>query len=295
VEKFEPAAHHLPMNFRVTCELDYTLQDTATFLFAIQCLKAGGQQILKESLFTEPGLFVEEFGIGGGMNRFSRIRATVPGALKVFYQADVSTTARVVPVGGLRTDGPDSLSPAAIPFLFPSRYCQSDRLRQQAQNLFGHLNTAHAVAAAVSDWIFANIAYVGGSSGETCSAMDTFERREGVCRDFAHLGIAFCRVLNVPARYATYYAYQLSSPDFHACFEAFIGGEWFVFDATRHAPLNGLVRIATGRDAADAAVCTIFGNPELTRSSVSCECLDGGFIPVTRESLAARDEAIVLD
>jgi transglutaminase-like putative cysteine protease len=281
------------MNFRVTCELDYTLQDSATFLFAIQCLKAGGQKILDESLVTDPGLPVEEFGIG--MNRFARIRATGPGALQISYQANVRTSARVVPVGALRTDGPDILSPAAMPFLFPSRYCQSDRLRQQAQDLFGHLKTAHAVAAAVSDWIFANISYVGGSSGETCSAIETYERREGVCRDFAHLGIAFCRVLNVPARYATYYAYQLNPPDFHACFEAFIGGDWFVFDATRHAPLNGLVRIATGRDAADTAVCTIFGNPELTRSYVSCECLDGGFIPVTRESLAARDEAIVLD
>ncbi len=282
------------MKFRVTCELDYTLQDSATFLFAIQCLKAGGQQILKESLITDPCLPVEEFGIGGGMNRFSRIRATEPGVLKIFYQADVSTTPRVVSVGALRTDGPDILNPAAIPFLFPSRYCQSDRLRQQAQDRFGHLETSHALAAAVSDWIFENIAYVGGSSGETCSAIDTFERREGVCRDFAHLGIAFCRVLNVPARYATYYAYQLTPPDFHACFEAFIGGDWFVFDATRHVPLNGLVRIATGRDAADAAVCTIFGDPELTRSSVSCESLDGGFIPVTRDNLAARGEAITI-
>lgn len=278
------------MNFRVTCELDYTLEDPATFLFAIQCLKAGGQQILAESLVTDPGLTVEEFGIG--TNRFARIRATEPGVLKISYQANVRSSARVVAVGALPTDGPDTLSPEAIPFLFPSRYCQSDRLRQQAQDLFGHLKTAHAVAAAVSGWIFENIAYVGGSSGESCSAIETYERREGVCRDFAHLGIAFCRVLNVPARYATYYAYQLSPPDFHACFEVFIGGDWFVFDATRHAPLNGLVRVATGRDAADAAVCTIFGNPELTRSSVSCECLDGGFIPVTRESLAARDEAI---
>ncbi len=283
------------MNFRITCELDYTLQDPVTFLFAIQCNKAGGQQVLAESLVTDPGLPVEEFGIGCGLNRLARIRAGGLGALRISYRADVRSSARVVPVGALRADGPDTLSPEAIPFLFPSRYCQSDRLRQQAQDLFGHLKTAHSVASAVGDWIFENIAYVGGSSGETCSAIETFERREGVCRDFAHLGIAFCRVLNLPARYATYYAYQLSPQDFHACFEVFIGGEWFVFDATRHAPLNGLVRIATGRDAADVAVCTIFGNPELTRSTVSCECLEGGFVPVTGGSLAARDETITLD
>jgi len=280
------------MNFRVTCGLDYTLQDPATFLFAIQCLKTGGQRILDESLVSDPRLPVEEFG--GGMNRFSRIRAVVPGDLKISYQADVRTSARIVAVSALRTDGPETLSPEAIPFLFPSRYCQSDRLRQQAQDLFGHLKTTHAIASGVSDWISKHISYVGGSSGETCSAMETFERRQGVCRDFAHLGIAFCRVLNVPARYATYYAYQLDPQDFHACFEVFIGGDWYVFDATRHVPLNGLVRIATGRDAADAAVCTIFGNPELTRSYVSCECLDGDFTPVTRESLAERDEAIFL-
>jgi transglutaminase-like putative cysteine protease len=281
-----------PLNFRVTCELDYKLQDPATFLFAIQCLKAGGQQILGESLVTDPGLPVEEFC--GGMNRFARIRATEAGTLKISYQAEVRSSSRVVAVGALRADGPDTLSPEAIPFLFPSRYCQSDRLRQQAQDLFGHLKTTHAIASAVSDWIFEHVSYVGGSSGETCSAIETFEQRQGVCRDFAHLGIAFCRVLNVPARYATYYAYQLSPPDFHACFEVFIGGDWFVFDATRLVPLNGLIRIATGRDAADVAVCTIFGNPELTRSHVSCECLDGGFVPVTRESLAARGEAIAL-
>jgi len=171
---------------------------------------------------------------------------------------------------------------------------QSDQLRQQALELFGHLETPHAIAAGICDWIHDHIAYVGGSSGETCSATDTFERREGVCRDFAHLAIAFCRAMSVPARYATFYSYQLQPPDFHACVEVFIDGWWLLLDATRLAPLNGLVRIATGRDAADVAVCTIFGNPELTYSAVSCECLDPGFIPVTGDSLARKQEAIAL-
>jgi transglutaminase-like putative cysteine protease len=186
------------------------------------------------------------------------------------------------------------LNPDAVPLLFPSRYCQSDRLRHHAQDLFGHLQHPYEIAAAVSDWIFENIAYVSGSSGETSSAMDTLESRRGVCRDFSHLGIAFCRAMNVPARYMSCYACQMEPPDFHACFEAFVDGWWFIFDPTRLASLNGLIRIATGRDAADTAVCTIFGNPELTLSAVWCISTDASFIPITRDDLARHDEAISL-
>ena len=282
------------MNFHVTCELGYTLQSSATFLFALRCIETGGQQIITESLMVDPFVTSEEFTLIGGMNRFSRVKTLNPGSLKISYQADVSTSLRIVPVNSLSLDGPGNLNPEAIPFLFPSRYCQSDRLRQQAIDLFGHLTTPHAIASGVSDWIFENVAYVSGSSGETSSAVDTLEQRQGVCRDFAHLAIALCRAMNVPARYATCYAYQLEPPDFHACFEVFIDGWWYIFDATRLAPLNGLVRIATGRDAADAAVCTIFGNPELTSSIVSCECSDSNFVPVTRDSLVQGGEVIAL-
>ncbi len=282
------------MNFHVSSELDYTLKGPAAFLFSLRCIETGGQQIAAESLVIDPQVASEEFSLVGGMNRFSRIKTLNPGLLKISYHADVSTSTRIVPVQSLNVDGPGNLSPEAIPFLFPSRYCQSDRLRQQAQDMFGHLNTPYDIASGISDWIFEHTAYVSGSSGETSSAVDTLEQRQGVCRDFAHLGIALCRSMSVPARYATCYAHQLNPPDFHACFEVFIDGWWYVFDPTRLAPLNGLVRIATGRDAADAAVCTIFGNPELTRSSVSCDCSDMNFIPVTRDSLAERHELIAL-
>jgi len=282
------------MNFRVTCELDYRLQYPATFLFALHCIQTGGQRILSESLVTNPFVNTEEFTLVGGMNRFSRIRTLNPGQLSIFYQAEVSTSMRIAAVDSLCFDGPANLGPEAIPFLFPSRYCQSDRLRQQAMDLFGHLRSPYAIASGVSDWIFEHVHYVSGSSGETCSSIETLERRQGVCRDFAHLAIALCRAMNVPARYATCYAYQLNLQDFHACFEVFIDGWWYVFDATRLAPLNGLVRIATGRDAADAAVCTIFGNPQLTRSVVSCECSDSNFIPVTRDSLVQGNQVFAL-
>lgn len=282
------------MNFRANCQLEYTLKGPATFFFAVRCVAAGGQHVFSESLITDPFVPAEDFNNAGGMGHITRIRTFNPGRLNLAYQADVSTSIRIVPVASIAADGPAGLDPDAVPFLFPSRYCQSDRLRHHAQDLFGHLNHPYEIAAAASDWIFQNISYVSGSSGETSSAMDTFESRSGVCRDFAHLGIAFCRAMNVPARYISCYACQLNPPDFHACFEAFVDGWWYLFDGTRLAHLNGLIRIATGRDAADTAVCTIFGNPELTLSAVWCITTDASYIPITRDDLARRNEAIAL-
>ena len=282
------------MNFNVRCKLHYTLDEQASFLFALKCVETGGQRILSESLQITPFIPVEEFSISGGMNRFSRIKTWNPGNLEISYQAEVQTSPRIVGVQSLNEHATGDLSPEAIPFLFPSRYCESDRVRQMAHELFGNLEGTHAIASAVSDWVFLNVSYVSGSSGESSSAIDTLNCGQGVCRDFAHLAIAFCRALNLPSRYVTCYAYQLVPQDFHACFEVFIGGTWYVFDPTRLAPLNGLVRIATGRDAADAAVCTIFGNPELTLSDVSCEYAGNDFVPVTRDSLAEQDQAIAL-
>ncbi|RYD50188.1 MAG: transglutaminase family protein [Verrucomicrobiaceae bacterium] len=282
------------MNFQITCELDYTLSSPSTFLFSLRCVETGDQKINRESLIMAPPLESEEFTITGGMNRFSRIKTSEPGNLHLTYTADVSTAVRIVPADTIESEGPGGLPADVIPFLFPSRYCQSDIIREQAQELFGHLEAPYTIASGVCDWISGNVSYVSGSSGETSSAVDTLSQREGVCRDFAHLGIAFCRALNLPARYATCYAHQLEPQDFHACFEVYIGGWWWIFDATRLAPLNGLVRIATGRDAADAAVCTIFGDPVLNLSTVQCECTDPDFSPVTRNSLAERNEAIAL-
>jgi transglutaminase-like putative cysteine protease len=98
--------------------------------------------------------------------------------------------------------------------------------------------------------------------------------RAGVCRDFAHLGIAFCRALNIPARFVSAYAYQLQPPDFHACFEAYLGDRWYLFDATRLVPTSRLVRIGTGRDAADVSFATVFGAAAMESMQVYIESLD---------------------
>jgi len=286
------AAH--PMSFLVNSRLEYTLQSPASFLFSLKCIETGGQRIINESLVTNPYVDIEEFSITGGMNRFSRIKTWNPGELHLSYQALIDTSHQLIPIGSLLPDEPGTLKPEAIPFLFPSRYCQSDLVRQDAFNLFGHLATPYGVASNISDWIHENISYVSGSTAESCSAIDVLNSRQGVCRDFAHLGITLCRAMSIPARYATCYAHQLNPPDFHAVFEAYIDGWWLVFDPTRLAPLNGLVRIATGRDAADAAVCTIFGNPELKSSYVSCQSDDPNFQAVTRDTLVNGSNAFAL-
>ena len=159
---------------------------------------------------------------------------------------------------------------SAITYLFPSRYCQSDRLGRLAIKMFGGISHPYDQVVAIADWIFNNIDYLSGATDAETSAFETVTQRAGVCRDFAHLGIAFCRALSIPARYFAGYACHMEPPDFHACFEACIGNRWFVFDPTRLSALNGLVRIATGRDAADASVATIFGLMQLTGIAVSC-------------------------
>jgi transglutaminase-like putative cysteine protease len=165
---------------------------------------------------------------------------------------------------------------SALNYLNPSRYCQSDRLYRFAYHQFGSHQHAYQKVMAVRDWIFTNVQYGGFTTAQT-SAYDTITEQIGVCRDFAHLGVALCRALTIPARYFTGYSYQLTPPDFHACFEAYLGGSWVVIDATKLAPLNGLVKIATGVDAVDTAFASIFGNLQFLNMNVNTVSLNPEF------------------
>jgi transglutaminase-like putative cysteine protease len=146
-----------------------------------------------------------------------------------------------------------------IRYLRPSRYCESDTLRPIAVAEFSGLQGAELLAA-VSSWVGTRIAYVTGSSLPTDGAVSTLLSRRGVCRDFAHLVVAFLRALDVPARVVGVYAPGLAPMDFHAVAEAAIDGVWHVVDATTLAPRQSLVRIATGRDAADIAFLSARGD-----------------------------------
>ncbi len=149
-----------------------------------------------------------------------------------------------------------------IRYLRPSRYCESDILRPIAVAEFGGLEGAELLAA-VSSWVGVNIAYVAGSSLPTDGAVHTLLNRRGVCRDFAHLVVAFLRALDVPARVVSVYAPGLMPMDFHAVAEAAVDGVWRVLDATARAPRGTLLRIATGLDAADTAFLATRGDSVL--------------------------------
>jgi transglutaminase-like putative cysteine protease len=150
-------------------------------------------------------------------------------------------------------------------FLMASRYCETDRLMETAWSLFGSVPEGWARVQAICDFVHAHIAFDYMQARVTKSAADVYRERTGVCRDFAHLAVALCRCMNIPARYCTGYLGDIGVPpdpapmDYSAWFEAYLDGRWYTFDARHNEPRIGRVVIARGRDAADVAISTTFG------------------------------------
>jgi transglutaminase-like putative cysteine protease len=167
----------------------------------------------------------------------------------------------------LRAAARPDLPADVIPYIWPSRYCESDRFVSFVTRTFGHLAGGELVDA-MARWIRENIEYRIGSSNENTSAVDTFVAREGVCRDFSHVMAAFARAAGIPARLVSAYAWRLDPPDFHAVVDVWLDGRWRLVDASGLAPVEGLVRIAVGRDATDIAFMTIFGTAVLQDQQV---------------------------
>jgi len=258
------------VRYRLGCELEYSVRERTTFIFNVGVSAGAGDRVAGERYSVEPRVEFEEFTTLPESNRYLRLTAE-PCELRFAYEAVVEKSAPVL-TDELILEVPVNLLPAeAIPYLYPSRYCQSDKLMRMAQREFGGVAAGFARVTAVCNWIYDHVEYLRGSSDQHTSAYDTATERAGVCRDFAHLGIAFCRALGTPARFVTAYAYKLEPADFHACFEAYLGGRWYVFDATRLAPPTGFVRIGVGRDAADTSFATIYGLAEMTKMRVFIE------------------------
>ena len=260
------------MEFTIGCTLRYAVETLTPFVFNLEAVELPRQRILSEALTTNMELGEpDRFEAPESGNRF--LRFLVPkGELQIDYQAQIALDPLMLDPTGVTEIAGGSLPMEVLPYLNASRYCQSDRLNRFANREFGRGPTGHQRVTAICNWIRDNVDYQAGTSDALTSAYDTLGDRAGVCRDFAHLAITLCRAVGIPARYISAYAWQLSPPDFHAVFEAFLqgpgGGAWYLFDPTRMAALDGLVRIGAGRDAADVAFCSIYGNAEAQPPSV---------------------------
>jgi transglutaminase-like putative cysteine protease len=252
----------------VEAVLEYQVRQPTHFCFNIEAAHASTQDILSERLAISSSVAVSAFTEPRSGNRFIRFDAP-PGPLMVNYKAEVRVHAEEthadlpeIPVGQV----PDEI----FPYLLATRYCESDVLYAEAQRLFGQLPPGIGRVRAIVEWIHDNLTYKPGSTNATTSAQEVLAQRAGVCRDFAHVGITFCRALNIPARLVVGYVWFDEPPqDFHAVFEAWLGGRWVLFDSTGMAPVDRLVRIGTGRDAKDVAFATYFGAVEMTRMEIS--------------------------
>ncbi len=244
--------------------LNYQIdQQGADFVFNIHAAQTPSQQIVFENLTVSQAIetTIHTDPISG--NRYMRLRA-LPGELNVSYAATVDLTHHFAEPGFIHEVPVRNLPPDVMGYIYPSRYCQSDRLLKLANNEFGHLPQGYSRVQAVRDWVHRHVAFTSNSSTSNTSAVDTLIGQVGICRDFAHLMVAFCRALNIPARFTTGTDYGadpvLGPPDFHAYVEAYVGDRWYIFDPSGTAIPMGLVRFGTGRDAADVAFATIFGN-----------------------------------
>jgi len=275
------------MKFNIYTELSYEVISPTTFIYNILATKSLTQEIIKESIFVSHDIDFEEFSLKKSKTRFVKLFAEKQGAFSIIYNAEVDVKFKVIGEEQLTKSIPIiELNHEVLPYLSPSRHCQSDKFYKFVSKEFGYLPTEFEKVKAINDWIFKNIDYVPGVTTSSTSAYDTFVQREGVCKDFAHLAIALCRSIDIPSRYFTGYAFQLEPSDIHACYEAYIGGEWIVFDATKLCALNGLVKIANAKDASEVAVASYFGNSYCTYMKVECKCLEEEFTPFVDNQIA---------
>lgn len=242
--------------------------DRATFVAQVAPATGAGtvtDELLDVQVDGAPftGIVTEVAGDHGG--RLHVLRAD-PGLLELTYSATVTPRA----VREAERGPVDAIDAEALTYLRQSRYCPSDEILGFARGELGHLPDDEERAAAVAEWAFEHLAYESGTSGPLDTAIDTLVSRRGVCRDFAHLTIACLRALEIPARLVAVYAPGLFPMDFHAVVEARVAGRWQVLDPTRLAPRPSLVRIATGRDAADTAFVTVLdGHADLLTAEVT--------------------------
>ncbi len=251
------------VRLKLFIELKYEVIDhVSDFIFNIHAALTPAQTLVSENLRVSQSVSLHPFVDPAHGNRYMRLRAD-PGDLTLRYEAIVDIVHHTASPDSVGEVPVSELPAEALAYIYPSRYCQSDRLARLANTEFGHLPHGYWRVRAIQDWVQRRTKFLSGSSMATTSALDTVVEQVGVCRDFAHLMIALCRALNIPARFVTGIDYgsnpMFGPPDFHAYVEIFLSGRWFLFDPTGMVLPTGLIRIGTGRDAADVSFATIFG------------------------------------
>lgn len=221
-------------------------------------------------LEVNPGVTAEEYADSFG-NLCNRLWVP-PGELRLRGNALIEDSGKPDALGETAAEvSPAELPPATLQFLLASRYCEVDLLSPIAHDLFGRADPGWPRVQAICDWVHRKIEFGYQFARSTKTAMDVLMERQGVCRDFQHLAITFCRALNIPARYATGYLGDIGVPaapypmDFSAWFEVYLGDRWWTLDARHNQPRIGRVLVATGRDAADVALTTAFGSAHLKK------------------------------
>ena len=247
------------MHVSAGCTLRYTLDKETGFVFQIEAAKADRQTVLSEMLSLPASAGTAVYAAYEDPVTRTRVIRTMlgPGVVEIVYTATIDLDTTSVDPICVNEFQFTALPMEYLTYLAPSRYCPSDVFAEFAFQTFGAMPQGHSRVAGVCNWIFDNLQYTSGSTGPNSTAVDVFQSKKGVCRDFAHLGIALCRALGIPARYASVYAVALYPQDFHAIFQAYLngpnGGAWYSFDPTRMSSVDEIVRIAAGRDAADVA------------------------------------------
>lgn len=250
---------------RIELQIDLNYEiDTfgADFVFNIHVAHTPNQRVSTESL-TLSQLIPQRMHIAPVTgNRYMQVHAA-PGELKLSYSATVDLMHHFEDPAKIAEVAVQDIPPEVIGYIYPSRYCQSDRLIKLATNEFGRLAQGYCRVQAIQAWVKKHVTFTLNSSNTNTSAVDTLIEQVGVCRDFAHLMIALCRALNIPARFATGTDYgadpTLGPSDFQAYVEVYLGHRWYIFDPSGTGIPMGFVRFGTGRDAADVAFATVFG------------------------------------
>ena len=256
------------MILSIGCNLAYqVLSPTAHFTFNILANTGPQQRLLSESVVCVPAVPEEHISTSKG-NRVLRLEAPA-GPFELRYAATVEVGRPLMPAE-VKPDNPGRLPLTVLTYMLPSRYCESDRFTPVAWELFGKIENRAEQVREICRWVDANLAYAPGATDSRTSAWDTWQLRKGVCRDYTHLAIALCRALSIPARYVGGYAAGLDPMDFHACLEAYLGGQWYLFDPSDSIAPENIVIITRGRDAANAPLTTIFGKVNAGPVKVTC-------------------------